>query len=279
MNFKKHLKNRIIVNFLFLAPLFFAACGKEEVEQKFVAKVNDATLSEKDLNEALAGFRNGMKYREEYINEWVEKEMLYQEAESQGLIESDEFRKTVQQSRMELAKALLITRMLSENSIVPEQNELKDYFEKFKEDFRLNDAAFRVNVIKFNSEDKAVQFRSTAVESDWARTLNVFRGDASIVGTENNQLLMKHDISDLNLLRIVNYLNSDEISIVFKTEPSVFEVVQLVEKFDQGYLPAFEDVETLVKERYIHFKQLELYRNYINSLVSKYNLVIKKENE
>lgn len=279
MNCRKHLRNNIFAGAVLFSGLLLPACGKEEIDSGYAVKVDNTVLSEKDLDEALTGLKSRNKYRKEYINEWIENEIMFREAEEQGLLDEDDFKKTIEQSRKELAKAFLINKLFEENPVQPEPAELRSYYSRFSEDFRLTDNAYRVNTIKFNSEDKAIQFRSTAVESDWNRTLNVFRGDASIIESAAGQVIPKHDVDNLSLLGILDQLNPDEISIVFRTEPSVFEVVQLVEKFDKGYLPKFEDTEELVRQRYTHFRQQEIYRDYVKSLISKHNIVIKKEDE
>ena len=83
MNYPKHSKNNYFV--VIIAILFFASCSENKKNPKSVVKVNNSVLTEEDLDSALSDKRVSGKYREEYIQSWIETEVLFQKAEEEGI--------------------------------------------------------------------------------------------------------------------------------------------------------------------------------------------------
>ena len=67
-----------------------------------------------------------------------------------------------------------------------------------------------------------------------------------------------------------------EISVVIETEENKFAVMQLEEKFNKGIIPPFEVIKEKVKERYQVIKNKEFIQNYIEELISDYDVEIKR---
>lgn len=284
MNLAKHLNNNLLL--LLFVVVFFVGCSKEEKKSNIVVKVKDAVLTEDDLREALGEFSNRAKFREQFINEWIEREVLFQKAIEEGITMEKEYNSILERSKRELASALLINKILSENSEAPTIDELQNYYESSKEDFRLMDDAYRINVIRFSNFDDAVRFRSILIESDWNKALNAFRGVPSIVNIENNQLYYGYQLQPPSFMRVVSNLLPNEVSIVLpqgdgfpETEPMKFTIVQLIEKLNKGDIPPFEAVKEKVKERYQVLKNKNYIREYIDNLIVDYDIEIKRYSE
>lgn len=261
--------------FAFLLP----GCSKEVKQDKYVAKVNDALLTEEFLDSALTNYRNQHKYRAEFINDWIENEVLYQEAVKEGITKEHEFNSIIEQSKKELATALFIQRLIAENKIDPSEEEIRSYFAEKKEDFKLIDDVYKLNLIKFNNFDKAIQFRNRLIETRWENALNAFRNEQSIIDSKSNVYFYKYQLQPLLLLRLVDNLQPLEVSVIFETEQMSFAVVQLLEKIEKDSDPPFEFVKEEAQMKLIILKKKEFIRNYINKLVSNHNLEIVRYSE
>lgn len=280
MNCVKRLSNPI--NFaviICIGSLSFAGCSKKETPDIYVAKVNDAVLTEEQIKSALSQDRNRGKYRSEFIHNWIENEILYQEAAKNGILEDKEFNSIVEQSKKEIAAAFFINKILAENKIEPTEDEMRKYYENNKEEFKLTDDLLRLNIINFSDFDKAVQFRNMAIETNWNSSLNKYRTESSILSNQAGQLLYKYQLQPLSLLRSLNGLQKDDVSLVIETEPSKFAVVQLTEKFNKDMIPSFDDAKEEVKERLTIIKRKDFLRLYIDKLITDHNLEIKRYSE
>jgi hypothetical protein len=269
------------INFaaLVILTFFAAACSKDGKDSKSIVQVNNASLTEEELKSALSNKRNAGKYREEYIQNWIENEVLYQEAVDDGILDEDEYKTVSELSNKKLAVSLYLEKILAENKIEPTADELFEYYDKAKEDFKLNEDAFNINYAEFNNMDNAIKFRSMLLESDWNKAANTFRGDASLQNNFVNVLKYEHSLQPEVVNEAVSNLMPGEISIVLQTGPSKFTVVQLNEKLSKNSIPPFESIKERLKEQYIILKQKEFIHDLIDKLVEDHNVEIKRYKE
>jgi hypothetical protein len=280
MNLKKRLSKIVISTAALVCLLFLAAaCSKKEKSNSIVAKVNDTILTEDDLNVALSQERNSGKYREEYIQNWIEREVLSQQASKKGIQDDAQFKFIADQNKKELTVAMFINKILDENNIEITDDEIKSYYESNKEDFRLPDNAYLLNRIYFNNFDKAILFRNNVLNTDWNRALNVFNGEQSLVESSLQKLYFQYQIQPITLLRIVNNLQDGETSIILETEPMKYAVVQLISKYDSNSIPPIEVIKDRVKERLTIIKKKEYLKNYIDKLIAEHNTEVVRYSE
>ena len=125
------------------------ACSKAgEAPKKstgnYIAKVNNVEITAKDLNEELKTLppqvremfssKDGL---EQFVDELIKKELLYQEAKKKGLDRSEKLR-----SKMEEFKKLMMIELLLEEAVEKKsevsEKEARDFYEKNKKDFVLD---------------------------------------------------------------------------------------------------------------------------------------------
>ncbi len=271
-----HWSNKSIIA-LFIISLFFG-CTEKEIEKDYVARVKDEYLTLDDIARAIDTSRAEKSYIVEYINNWVLREMFFQEAIKKNIVTEDEYLRIVQSSQKELANALLLKKIFLDGQYTFETTELEAYYNSKKNEFNLLNDAVLINSISFFDEDRAIQFRSTLLESDWNKTSLAFRGDTTIITEKPNLLLLEYEINPANLLRLIRELLPNEVSIVIETEPNTFTVVQIVEKYIKGEIPPFNAIRTEIEKRYLAEKHESLIKEYILSLKSKYDIEIKEIN-
>ncbi|MGK9477560.1 hypothetical protein [Melioribacter sp. OK-6-Me] len=275
MNSKKLLKNSVFLAVLF--ALLFVACEQKKETGEEVVRIDDAVLTEDEIEKEIGKGASKSIYREQFINNWIEKEVLYRKAIEEGITNSDEYISLIENSKKELAAALLIKKYLMENPLVIEENELIDFYNKYKHDFVLQQDAYKLNYISFNNEESAKEFRRILIESDWNKALNVFRDNGSIIENETDKLFYDYQINPVALNQIVKNLYENEVSIVTEVNPGKFTVIQFLKRFDRGIIPEFKEVRNIVYERYKYFKQKEKIKEFIEELISESD--IKRESE
>jgi len=122
-----------------------------------VARVNDAVLREDDLEDALPGFLGDIYSdggRNEFVEQWVEGELLYQEARAEGLDRDEEIRRKVDQFEHLLLGQELLRRVL-ERQIAVTDDEIDRYYEENLETFRRERDEYRVARLVFRDEETA----------------------------------------------------------------------------------------------------------------------------
>ncbi len=275
MNSQKLLKNSLFI--AVLLALLFVACEQKKESGEEVVRIDDAVLTEDEIEKEIGKDASKSIYREQFINNWIEKEVLYRKAIEEGVTDSDEYTSLIENSKKELAAALLIKKYLKENPVVIEENELVDFYNKYKHDFVLQQDAYKLNYISFNNEGSAREFRKILIESDWNKALNVFRDNISIIENETDKLFYDYQINPVALNQIVKNLYENEVSIVTEVNPGKFTVIQFLKRFDKGIIPEYKEVRNIVYERYKYFKQKEKINEFIEELISESD--IKRESE
>jgi len=276
INFKMLLsRNKIIEGIIF--PLFiFGACSQPEKPDSYIARVNNSYLTEAEFSELVDSQSVSEKSGTLVIKNWVRQEILFQEAIKQGITESKEFRRTVENSKRQLAASLVLQNFAASSQLVVTNEELANYYKENQTSFRIPFNAYYLNRINFSDRETAVMFRTDLMINGWTEALNKFSKDLALVNFENEVLVSEQDIYPLRLLRTLEGLYPLEISIVIPDERGYYTVVQLLDKYSAQSIPPFEAVKTEVERRYkAALTELAL-ENYINDLYSLSEIEINK---
>jgi len=260
-------RNRLIEGIIF--PLFiFGACSQPEKPESYIARVNNSYLTEAEFSELVDSQTVSEKTKTLVIKNWVKQEILLQEAIKKGITESNEFKRTVENSRRQLAASLVLQDFATSSLPVVTNEELKNYYEENQTSFRIPFNTYFINRINFSNREAAVMFRTELMMNGWTEALDKFSKDLSLVNFESEVLFSEQDIYPIRLLRLLEGLYPLEISIVIPDERGYYTVVQLLDKYSAQTIPPFEAVKIEVERRYkAALTELAL-ENYINDLYS-----------
>jgi len=260
-------RNRIIEGIIF--PLFiFGACTQPEKPDSYVARVNNSYLTETEFSELVDSQTVSEKTKTLIIKNWVKQEILLQEAVKKGITESNEFKRTVENSRRQLASSLVLQDFAASSRPVVTNEELQNYYNENKSSFRIPFNAYYLNRINFSDSEAAIMFRTELMINGWTLALNKFSNDSSLINFESAILISEQNIYPIRLLRTLEGLYPLEISIVIPDDRGYYTVVQLLDKYSAQSSPPFEAVKTEVERRYKAALTELAIENYINDLYS-----------
>lgn len=274
MNFQKYIKTSNILFFVSFI-IFLTGCTKETPHKKYVAKVNNSYLTEEELDAITDSSSNELLFRSEIIRNWINKELLFQEAKKQGILNEKEYKRILGDSQKELAGSLLLKNFFENEKNKTTYSEVENYYEKNLDEFKLFYNSYLLNRINFNNEDNAVQFRSDVLKDKWQNAMLHFKNDTSVISQNENQLLYEYEIQPASLLRIMKELNPDEVSIVLKNDENNYTLVQVLQKFNKGTTPPLEYIYSEVEKRYMVKKKELTIKGYIKELYSKNEIEVK----
>ncbi len=275
MNWKKLLKIINIVLTTLLTAVLIAGCQESSDKTEYVARVNDSYLSGSDLLEILDSSNVDDGFKTEVIRNWILKELLYQEAISEGILNERDFKRTLEKSKKELAGSLLLKNFSSNVILDYQPQEVEEYYNHSKKEFSFGSNSFKLNIATFSNQNNAVQFRSLLLISGWDEALTKYSNDSTLLKISNGIILSEQDIYPQKLARIVNGLHPLEISIVISDDAGYHTVAQVLNNFSKGTIPHFDIIKESVEERFIANKKKQLLDNYINELYSKSDIEIK----
>ena len=262
----KHLNKKTTYYFLIISLFLSYGCTKKKEQEKYVAKVNNAYLTESELKSVIDSNNVQTLTKNEIIRNWVTDELLYQEAVKEGITKQKDYKQLIKNSQRKIAGALLLKKNLSSDKLNITDDKLENFYFANKNNFRLFNNATLLNRISFKEEDKAILFRNTVIKSDWDKAVHLFRNDSTVIDNKTGLLLYDYQIQPKLLLRVIKGLNKNEVSLVLHYIENTYTVAQVKERFKKGVTPPFPLIKEKVTEMYLAQKQQSLIKNYIDNL-------------
>ena len=266
---------RIKILSIFITLITLASCKNEPpITEVYVAEVGSVKLTQNELEKHLGSNIGISKYKDEFIRDWVEKEMLAQISMEKHLLNKNNFNRVIETSKQELAAAIAIADYLKVNPIEIIDNELKKYFEKNKDDYNFSDDAYILNLVAFGNEESAIRFRNNAILGGWKDAVSKLVEEDELLENRKEKIFKLSEIQSRRISRVLQKLYNDEISLVIETELNNFVVVQQIDKISKNSIPNFKYVKNDVRKSFLILKQKELIRNYLDSLLTQKQIKI-----
>jgi peptidyl-prolyl cis-trans isomerase C len=255
---------------LFLAGfLVTAGCGDRRGGEAYVARVDNAVLTQNDIS-ASGDSLNAAALSREFIDEWVVNELLFQEADRRGLLDRDDVRRQVKSATRQLAVAALLREELFEkldtSSITDEAvaRMLADH----PADFLLREDVLQTSYVLFTTREAANLFRSSVLRGmTWDEAATKVRTDSTqapfVIRTTDRQFFTRGSLYPDELWRLARSLSRGDVSFPLKTGDGYY-ILQVHSLLQQGETPPIEYARPYVRQRLL----MDLRRARLDELVA-----------
>ncbi len=261
-----HLARWLSIGIMVLA----FGCSRQPEPGRILASVNGSQLyvrdvaSHVDTNSAYA-VRN-------YVSNWVNEQLLYDEAKKQGLNESPGFDERVEEFSRQLAITMLLNKRIYE---VPEEltpEEISHYYDAHRGELRVSGELACVNLAAFDNRKFAVAFRNALATG--ARWSDVFRDIPTYaILDERDSTYLSSSNSNPLLWNVVQSLEAGRISFPVQVD-SLSYIVQVIRKLGPGDPLPLDYATRQIRERITIEKRRQLYQALLDSLRSGGNFQI-----
>ena len=259
------------------------SCSKKGAEQKgpFLAKVGNVTITQSDYDsefQSLPDYAQQLFTDEEgkgkFLNEIINKNMLYQEALKKGLDKTPDFQKKLE----EFKKLTLVTELFEKEIIskakVSDQ-EVKDYYDKHKEEFTPT-TQIKASHILLKTEDEAKKVLDRLKKGekfgDIAKAVSLDPGSAKNGGDlgyfSKGQMVPEFE-------KAAASLNAGDISLPVKTQFG-YHIIKVTDK-KKGDVIEFEKIKDMISQRLSGEKQKGAFDQYVAELRKNYKVEINKD--
>lgn len=262
---------------LFTAALI-TSCGKEPDKKDYVARVNDSFLTKNDLEEISDTSLGKNFYRNEIIRNWIDEELLYQQAVSEGIIDEQEYKRIISNSQRELAGALLIKQISDQYEFDYNQDDLEKFYQLNNVEFKITGSAFLLNTVEFSSEKEAIEFRNSVLQEEWQKIFESAKYK-DILRKKDNVLLNENEIYPLSVRNVLQELNPQEISTIINTDSTRYLIFQVIEKYIEGTIPPFELIKEKVEKKFIALEKRKFIVEYIKKLYAENEIEVKTQDK
>jgi hypothetical protein len=245
-------------------------CSHHQETGRLLATVNSSQLYMKDVA-ARVDTASAYSVRS-YVSNWVNQQLLFEEARRQGLENTQEFQGSVNEYARQLAITMLLNKIVYQAQIDLPQDELLKYYNSHRSDFRAIDEITCVNLAAFAERKLAVSFRNALVSgSSWNDVFNDIPTSA-IVDLKDSIYLMSSSVQPA-IWDVIQSLEAGKISFPIQVD-TVSYVVQVIRKLSAGDSLPFDYAASQIKQRMVIEKRRRLYTLLLDSLRSAGNFQI-----
>lgn len=261
-----------------IAVLTAAGCTPEPTPPDYVARVGSQYLTQPELGSLLAALPVGedtTDARQQIIEQWVTRTLLYQEALRRGLREDPDVQRLLVENERSVIVSALVGALFEESNVTPSDEDIRAYFNANKEQLRLLEPFVRVRHLATARSSAAQEARrrlqqlNRAEEPDsaWAGLVRNYAADPPAdLGLSDNYVAERHLFQAMPALRsALLALRPSEIAPVIEVD-SLYHVLQLVERKPAGTLPELPWIEEEIVRRLVIRNRKQMYARQVQRL-------------
>jgi hypothetical protein len=244
---------------LWACAILWTGCQQKSATQTYVARVGDMHLTQTELQAMLQTVSEAdtSGAREQIIEQWVTRTLLYQEALERNLDADPAVQERLETQRRTVLVTTLTDRMYASFDASPSQAEVEAYFERHREQLRLREPYIRVRHLALRSPTAAAQARERLAQAATAAADSVWR---RIVRSQDSATVAQPPLPDrlypASRLRegrpvlpsILRGMSDGEVAPVTRAD-SLYHVVQLVRRVPAGTSPELSWVAPEIRRR------------------------------
>ena len=256
---------------LFLTIFTLVSCEKEtESNKKVIVQVGNQELSVEDLKDVIPQKQDELVTQEQvqnYIQRWIDNELIYQEALRQGMNESAELERVLRRAEKEYLINELLDSLMTKSINIPEQ-EIINYYEMNKDNFIRGKTEIKVLHILVSESGEANELRRRILRGE---DFEEVAREASIDYKRKNRIDLGYFSSDDVVPEIASSLFRWRVGSVTRPIKSEFgyHIFKILDKKEPNTLKDYEEVKDEIVERLLAKRKEEIYKDYITNLKSK----------
>jgi peptidyl-prolyl cis-trans isomerase C len=266
---------RVVVVAFALAAVV-SSCVRKKETSAFVARVSNEYLTPERIKGSLdsAGGATDPQVRE-FVTQWVNSALLYEEAKAQGLDRSAQVNETLEEMKRQLAvNQLLETEVYEDLQSKITDEEVKAYYDQHRDAYLLTEPLAKIRFVVFADKDAALRFRGQLAKGKtWDESLQSLSADSStagtIIGHVDSEYVKQSATESPELWEAVKQLHVGDFSQVAKGQVGYF-VVNLLEMQRAGEIAEFPSVAAETRDRVLIEKRRSALAELLERLKKKY---------
>ena len=248
--------------------VFISGCVSDKIPVgEEVARVNDEVLSTADIADWEAALGGGSVSREtrlSFVRNWVEEELLYQEALSKNLLEDPWITERLEK----IKHSLLITRLMDSealNSPLPTAQAIKTFYQEHSAEFVWPVEHLEVEYWRSSTSEGMAQLRADLLKSKKDIIWTGHSGD------------MHHDRisidgaggADPKIWTVVSAFRVDDYSGVLKIDEA-FWIFKLINRLEAGSPKGIEAVQSEITAVLLEADHVKRREELVQNLIKEY---------
>lgn len=250
-----------------IAALILVGCRGRSADDEVVARVGNNTLNRQEIKQQMAW--EGMRPDQEsdFVDRWVNRELLFQEGKRWDLNDSDELKWEIELVEKEYVIQKLLERTFAREVNISEE-EIISYYEEHKEEFRIDEEEVRALHILTETGAVANLARQEIVagksfeEVAKEYSIGIFKDRGGDMG-----FFRKQDVIP-EIERYAFRLSEGRISPVFSSSHG-YHVIKVLKKLARGDYKELLSVREKIFNQIRVNKERSVYYNLLSQLQNK----------
>lgn len=229
---RNNLKINNMLGGLLAVMLLSVGCSNKIQPEEVIATVGNAVLTRSELNRELAREGKQQESESEYVKQWVNRELMYQEARRLRLDRDKALEAKLDQVKKDFMVNKLLEQTFAEKIHISD-DQIKAYYENHMDDFRLGrDEVHAYHILTATRADADLARRSLNDGTPFADvakqySTGMFKDEGGDMGFFGESDVIPE------MWRIASRAHMDAISRVFTSEHG-FHILKVTEKREKG---------------------------------------------
>lgn len=267
------------VRFLVLPLLLLGlpGCQSEEPPASYVARVGNQYLTHEDLRRKLKGLGptpDSTEARQQVIDQWVTRMLLYQEALRLNLPSVEEVQRKLERQRRSALITAVTNRMYEQADLSPSEEDVRTYFEQHKDRLRLREPYVDIRYLATDSSATAQAIRqklsASLPASAWRDLVRVHAVDSTRALRLSRRVLPERRLSRVLPLTLqeINALDEGDVTSIVEAGGR-HHLLQLLRRFPAGTAPKLSWFEDEIRRRLRIRARKQMYAREVQRLRSQ----------
>ncbi len=256
-----------------------SGCQSEDPPSSYIARVGSHYLTQDDLDRMLGGMgpaRDTTAARQQVIDQWVARTLLYREAERLNLQSVDDVQRRLERQRRSILVAALKNRLYEESDLAPSEEEVQTYFQRHKSRMSLREPYVSIHYLSTDRQTAARTVREALrtlpaqPDSAWNRLVREYAADTARAHRLSRRYLPESRLGTQlpTLQEELGALKEGETAPIVNANGQ-YHVLRLDRRIPEGSAPKLQWLEQKIRRRLRIRARKQMYANEVERLRSK----------
>ena len=249
------------------------ACNLNPYEDDYIARVDDTYLKIDDLKRIIST-SSSIEEKNIIISQWVDQELLFQEALKRKLEENTTLKKQIKQTRRDLLIAALLDSEFGRDEINVKKAEVDRYYETNKDSYVRTEPEIHARHILVSSFRDATGLRAALREgADFSQLAHQHSEDLDTYYVGGDLGLFNESTEPILWMACMS-LKLNTVSSPIQTDYG-YHIIEVLAKYEEGSLQKINEIEEQITEAVVWQKHHSRVQKLIASLKKNSDWVIK----
>jgi peptidyl-prolyl cis-trans isomerase C len=254
------------------------SCFRKSEGVPFVARVNNQYLTPEKVKGSFApAVRSTDPQVRDFVTQWVNSAVLYEEAKAEGLDRSVQVNETLEEMKKQLAvNRLLEAEVYGNERAAISDGEVEAYYHQHRDLYLLAEDLAKVRFLLFANRDAASGLRAALAKGkSWDEALQSLSGDslfsAAVIERADSQYIKRSTVGSMELWRTVTQLRVGDLPQIVKDDAGYY-VVGLSQIQRAGEVAELPSVVGETRDRVLVEKRQRALAELLERLRKKYSV-------